>query len=358
MIQQLLGLGMNGVNCAESKFSHGSWLGRIFAMQTVKDKRYVFIKRLIRLMTRHFKHLPPLQGLLTFHTVAVENSFSGAAKVLHVTQGAVSHRIRALEDELGFALFLRRSRSVELTEQGQILFTSVADAFSRLNAAVIELESISNQNRVAVSCSPSFAIRWLVPRMGKLRDDLPDIEVHVASDDRLVDLSGGSVDLCIRFGPGGYDGVDSVRLTQENVYAVCSPLYLAQHNITGIGQLERCTLLHADVLSEHSEHVGWKEWTEAVTERAVVGEGVHFNHAHMALEAATAGQGVALGRTTITADSLRRGALVRVSDDAVQCGFSYWLLRSKRRERSAVASFCEWILAELNPDRRVGAAYL
>jgi len=303
-------------------------------------------------MSLRYTKLPPLSGLMTFHAVAKAQSFSHAAKQLHVTQGAVSHRVRGLEDALGFSLFLRLPRHVELTPSGQVLFAAVDEAFGRLQAGMVELDRLVSDNRVAVSCSPSFAIRWLVPRLGQLRADVPEIEVHVAADDRLVEPGVGVVDVCVRFGPGGYQRVHAVRLTHEDVRPVCSPLYREQNRIERPEDLARCVLLHADALSHHTAHIGWQEWSAAASQTGLDPlSGVHFSHAHMALEAATAGQGLALGRSTLTADAIASGRLVRPFEHTLRCGFAYWLLMPRRSElRPAVEQFRDWLLEELKVD--------
>jgi len=299
-----------------------------------------------------YAQLPSLSGLLAFHAVGRLKSFTKASRELHVTQGAVSHRIKALEAELGVSLFVRLPRRVDLTDQGRVLLAAVDDALGRLGAGLAELREVANEHRVAVSCSPSFAIRWLVPRLGELRDGEEDLEVHVSADDRLVEPGAGGVDVCIRFGAGGYAGFTEERLTVEDVHAVASPLYVETHDVRTVADLDRCTLLHADVLAERSGHVGWSEWYRALGRVSQTSySGTHFNHAHMALEAATAGQGVALGRTTITGDAIASGRLVRLFEPAVRCGFSYWLVTPKRRrQRPAVSRFRDWLQKQLAAD--------
>ena len=207
---------------------------------------------------------------------------------------------------------------------------------------------------MGVSCSPSFAIRWLVPHLGELRLEHPDIDVHVAADDRLVAPGSSGVDLCVRFGPGGYLGVDAVRLSEEDVFAVCAPLYLDKMRLDRPGQLARCELLHADALADHGAHVGWSEWLRAVGVEGVdPAQGVHLSHAHMALEAATAGQGVALGRTTLTEAALASRQLVRLFGCHTRCGFAYWLLSARGvRARPAVDEFRRWLLGKFGCEDR------
>ncbi len=209
------------------------------------------------------KQLPSLLGLYTFDVVARHLNFSKAARDLHVTQGAVSHRIRGLEEELGATLMERNSRSVGLTAKGRVLLAATEEVFERLRRGLIEMEAVGNPDRVTVSCSPSFAIRWLVPRLGRLRASVPDIEVYISAEDALVRPGVGSVDVCIRFGPGGYPDVRAEQLDVETVAAVCSPLYRDTLGIETPNSLARCTLLHDDVLADDRLHVGRDEWLRA-----------------------------------------------------------------------------------------------
>lgn len=288
--------------------------------------------------------LPSPVGLLTFNVVASHLNFSRAGRDLHITQAAVSHRIRALEEEIGVKLFRRTSRRVELTPAGSALFKASRPAFEALRQGVGDAEAVGHPQRVTVSCSPSFAIRWLMPRLGALRHAVPGIEVHISAEDELVD-PGGAIDVCIRFGAGGYRGVRVEQLTRETVTVVCTPLYLQTMKLRAPRDLSRCVLLHDDVLVHHALHVGWKEWLAAAEiPQRLAASGLHFSHSHLALDAASAGQGVALGRTSLVRSAIEDGRLVAPFDVALESALTYWLVSSKVRSgSSAVVAFQDWL---------------
>lgn len=294
--------------------------------------------------------LPSIRGLAAFDAVARHLSFSRAGRELSVTQGAISHRIRGLEEELDTRLLTRTSRHVGLTEPGRVLFRATQEAFARLRAGLDEMDRARNPRRVTVSCSPSFAIRWLVPNLGDLSRAEPDIDVHVSAEDTLVEPRAGVIDACIRFGPGGYDGVEAERLREERVTPVASPLYLERHAVRRPEDLSRCRLLHDEVLASHADHVGWREWLErAGLDGLEEDEGMHFSHSHLALMAATSGQGVALARRSLVERELEDGHLVAPFSLELPSALTYWLITPKGTPPSpSMARFRAWLFAALS----------
>ena len=301
------------------------------------------------------RSLPNLAGLVAFEAVARRLSFSAAGRELHVTQGAVSHRIRTLEEELGVRLFERNPRRVELTIEGAALHRATGDAFARLRLGLEEVASLQADARLTVSCSPSFAIRWLVPHLGSLRQVAPDLDVHIAAQDELVPPGAGAIDVCIRFGPGGYPGLRAERLLAEAVTPVCSPRYAERLGLRAPSDLLRCDLLHDDVLLDHPDHLGWTEWfAHAGLAREPV-RGTRFSHAHLALDAAAAGHGVALGRRALTIAARRSGLLVTPFSSTLTSRLTYWLLTPRvPRRPEAVGRFHEWLVGALDADRVAG----
>ena len=302
------------------------------------------------------QRLPSLAGLIAFDAVARHLNFSKAGRDLHITQGAVSHRIRALEEELGVTLLIRTSRRVQLTLSGQILLRATGEAFGRLRAGLVEMESVGNPRRVTVSCSPSFAIRWLVPHLGALRSHHPDVELHISAEDDLVEPGFGGIDACIRFGAGGYRGVDAEQLTLERVTPVCSPFYAERVGLKTPSDLSGCLLLHDDVLLEHDAHVGWREWAEhAGLTELEADRGLRFSHAHMALDAAVAGQGIALARRSLVRRDFELKRLIAPFEVELASGLTYWLIKPKNAvlSRSTMA-FCEWLRLTLESDLDAG----
>lgn len=291
------------------------------------------------------KTLPSLAGLEAFEAVARHRSFTRAAAELHVTQSAVSHRVQALEAQLDAALFVRAARRIELTDEGRALAEHCTTAFTLLREGVARLERSKQSSALTVSCSPSFAIRWLVPHLAAFRDLHPELDVRIAADDRMVDPGRDGIDACIRYGAGRYPGVSHTRLSVERIAPVCSPSL----RLRKVGDLARHVLLHDEVLLDHPARIGWHQWLEAAGARRVDPDrGTRFSHAHMALEAAIAGQGVALGRTTLVRRDIAEGRLVRPFSLELESGLAYWLLTPRGQSAPpAVRAFRAWLVAQI-----------
>ncbi|HJL14709.1 MAG TPA: transcriptional regulator GcvA [Sandaracinaceae bacterium LLY-WYZ-13_1] len=291
--------------------------------------------------------LPSLPGLEAFEAVARLGSFTRAARALHVTQGAVSHRIRSLEEQLGCSLFVRRARGVALTDEGRALESSARAAFAHLREGVEAVGRAREGGAFTLSCSPSFAVRFLVPRLPAFRAAHPEVDLRIAADDRLVTPGRDGIDACLRYGAGGYPGVERTRLATERIGPVCAP-HVARA-LRSPADLADRVLLHDEVLRDHPGRVGWRRWLEAagVADAVDPDRGPRLSHVHMALEAAVAGQGVALGRTTLVRADLEAGRLVRPFSLELASGLSYWLLTPRGVEPPPrVAAFREWLLAE------------
>lgn len=302
--------------------------------------------------------LPNLGSLQFFHHVALTRSFSAAARALHVTQGAISHRIRALEEELGCRLFVRGRRPIALTQAGEVLLSATTAAFSRLRAGMVELDELRHGVRLSISCSPSFALRWLVPHLPEFRAHAPELDVRIDATDALVRPGIAGIDVCVRFGPGGYAGVDAEPLTHERLTPVCSPLLLERQPIETVDDLANHTLLHDVVLANEPSHVGWAEWLDCAGDTQPIdpSHGLTFSHAYMALDAALAGQGVALARRTLVARDIAEGRLVAPLALSVPTALRYWLLTVRgARETGPVALFCQWIQDRLRSDDRLAS---
>ena len=289
--------------------------------------------------------LPSLTGLVAFEAAARRLSFQAAAKELHISPSAVSHRIRNLEAELGHALFERRARAVRLTSAGEALAPSVSGALALLRDGVAALDEASGP--LVVSCSPSFAIKWLVPRLEGFRAEHPGVELHITADDRLVDPRREAVDVCVRFGPGGYPGLKAIRLAEERVFPVCSPA-LAE-GLSVPDDLRGHTLLHDRMLAGHALRVTWRSWLEAAGARRVEADsGPYFSHASLAIQAAMAGQGVALARGTLVREDLAQRRLVKPFELELDSGIGYWLVAPRRAIlRPELVQFRDWLLAEM-----------
>jgi LysR family glycine cleavage system transcriptional activator len=298
--------------------------------------------------------LPPLTALRAFEAAARHLSFTKAAAELHVTQAAVSHQIRTLEDHLGMPLFQRRNKAVLLTEAGQLCLPGVREGFARFAEAIDGLRALKTDNVLSVTTPPSFAAKWLVPRLERFRSANPDIEVRIDASTHLVDFARETIDAGIRYGAGTYAGLTSEAMFGTEAFPVCSPrLRKGSRPLRTPTDLKWHTLLHTDWLARNEEP-DWRMWLLAAGVRDVDWtRGPQFNDSSVAIQAAMEGQGVALGRSALVAADLKAGRLVRPFRLSVAGRFRYYLVylpvALKRRK---VEVFREWVLAEagLPPD--------
>mgnify|MGYP003625930091 FL=1 len=291
------------------------------------------------------RRLPPLNALRAFEAAARHLSFTQAADELNVTQAAVSHQIRGLEDWLGFPLFRRLSRALVLTEAGQTLFPEVREAMDILTTAVNRVQRQDSEGVLTVTTMDSFAQSWLVPRLGRFRQSHPDIDVRLVMSDRMVDLAREGVDVAVRYGRGNWPGLTVSLLRTEELFPVCAPELLeAGPPLKEPGDLAHFTLLHDEM------PVDWRDWLAAAGCDTVNPErGPGYSHSNLVLLAARAGEGVALGRSVMVADDLAAGRLVRPFDFALPAPQAYYLACVEGEEdRPKVRAFREWLEGEFD----------
>ena len=297
-------------------------------------------------MTRH--RLPPLNALRAFETAARHMNFSRAAEELSVTPGAVSQQIQNLEEFVGEALFRRTPRGLLLTDAGQTALPALREAFDRLAEAAALLTSSVDGRRVTVSAAPSFAAKWLMPRLGRFEAAHPEVDVWLQAGMDLVDFATGEVDVAIRYGTGHYAGLETVRLMSETVIAVAAPALLAEKPLATAADLHRHVLLHDGSPDADESCPDWAMWLAARGVREVDGaRGPRFNQSSLVIEAAGAGRGVALAKRALAQADLDAGRLVAPLADATAVDFAYYLVfpKSKGRLRQ-VKAFAGWIEAE------------
>jgi len=289
------------------------------------------------------RFLPPLNALRAFEAAARHLSFTRAAEELNVTQAAVSHQIKALEERLGVTLFKRMNRTLLLTDVGQAYLPAVREAFDGLARATALLLKRDRTGALTVSVLPSFAAKWLVPRLGQFRDQHPEIDVRLSTDHHMVDLGREDVDMAIRYGQGDYPGLDSVRFLNEDVFPVCSPLLLqGRHPLLRPDDLRYHTLLHDDF------RIDWRLWLLAAGVKDVDPDrGPAFTDSSMVVQAAVEGQGVALARSVLAAADLVSGRLVKPFDVSMPARWAYYLVCPlPTRENPKIVAFRSWLLAE------------
>jgi LysR family transcriptional regulator, glycine cleavage system transcriptional activator len=294
------------------------------------------------------RRLPPLTTLSAFDAAARHLSFTRAAGELHVTHGAVSHAIRHLEEDLGIKLFERITRSVRLTPAGAIYAAEIAAALDRIGAATIAVTAPRSARVLTVSTSDGFAGRWLVPRLNRFHREHRDIDVRLSTSGALVDFIRDGIDLAIRYGEGGYQGVVSELLSEEDVTPVCSPeLLRGKHPLRTPDDLRHHRLIHDNF------RIGWATWLQSAGVDGVDSDrGVRFDSAAYAVEAAVQGEGVLLGRSALVSADLAAGRLVRPFDLALASRWRYYVVypEGALRQRK-VKAFRDWLFEEIEADR-------
>ena len=289
------------------------------------------------------RKIPPLNALRAFESAARHLSFTKAAEELHVTQAAISHQVKGLEEYLNIKLFRRMNRSLMLTEYGQAYLPPVNKAFDLLHRATKDLHNSDTSGRLTVSVLPSFAAGWLVPRLGRFRQIHPEVDLRIDPAPNLVDFAHGDVDIGIRYGRGQYAGLQSDRLFEEDIFPVCSPkLRNGDPPLRGPEDLIHHTLLHDD------GHGDWRTWLLAAGVDDVNPErGTIFTNSSMLIDAAVAGQGVALARSVLAADELAAGRLVEPFKLHLSRDFAYYAVYpAATADQPKLKAFRDWLLAE------------
>jgi LysR family glycine cleavage system transcriptional activator len=269
-----------------------------------------------------FRKLPNLAALRAFEAAARHESFSRAAEEIHVTPGAISHQIRALEEELGLLLFTRNGKRIAITDSGQRFAAAIRKSLGEIASAAEALQEQNRQQRLVVSSPPSFASRWLAPRLWKFVDRHPGIEVVLQSSSHLNDLTRDGIDVGLRFGLGSYPGLKSEKILEEFYYPVASPHYRQGRLPSSPQQLRDCVLLRMDGLQE-----SWLPWFAlAGLDLPDPAGGLVTEDSSLTLRAAADGAGVALTRHAIASQEIAAGELVRLFDIALLSDRAYYFV--------------------------------
>lgn len=287
--------------------------------------------------------LPSIQTLRAFDAAARHGSYSAAADELGVTHGAVSHRIRELEERLDVRLFRRSGRQMVPTREAVALLSQVRQGLAMLQRAFPPPPERSTV-RLVVSIHPSLANRWLVPRLGSFTELHPHIELEVRSTADLDGFLDTGVDLALRYGGGGWPNANDERLAGEVLFPVCTPEYRDRLGLTVPGDLDRCILLR------HAWQP-WAPWFRAARLRLLEPSGgLSFSDSAMVLEAAASGQGIALARSQFVRLDLESGRLVRLFDVELEDAYGYFVSwRVGSRLGPAAEAFRDWAREQFRP---------
>ena len=290
--------------------------------------------------------LPSLHALRAFEAAARHMSFTEAAHELHVTQAAVSHQVKALEDELGAALFRRTPRQVSLTPEGRAWAAELGPIFGQLLALNRKLRGAERRGRdeLALSIVPSFASRWLVPRLGRFLEVRPEVDLRISAVGRLVDFASEPVDLGIRYGRGRYPGLAVEKIADDAWVVVAAPALLGRRRPRTPRDLAQHLLIHDD---EPGALAGWLA-RQGVAETAFARR-TEISDSSMLVDAAVRAQGIALARWSLAIDELATGRLELVFPRIAPwlTGQAYYLVAPRENlRRPSIAQFWSWILRE------------
>lgn len=282
-------------------------------------------------------------------------SISLAASELRVTPAAISHQIRLLEEHVGLPLFVRNGRGLALTDAGAAGLRDLREGFARLSAAMDAIDSLGEAGVLSVSVAPSFASKWLLPRLELFQQAHPEIDVHVSASMQLSDFIKDGTDVAIRYGAGRYSDLAVERILSESVVPVCSPEYLMRHGPFYLASdFTEATLLHDDSPDNDPSCPNWAMWLNAAGAPHInSARGPRFNQSSLVIEAAALGRGVALAKTALAARDLRQGRLVQPFSSAIKVDFAYYVVAPRAKlNLPKVSHFIDWLRREAGAEQQ------
>lgn len=287
--------------------------------------------------------LPSLNGLRAFECAARHMSFTRAAEELNVTQTAISHQIRRLEDELGVRLFMRLKDGLALTDEGNAYLPGIRSAFLELRYSTEKLLESSNNSVLTISTLVSVASKWLLPRLPSFREAHPQIDVRISASTEWVDFRKGGIDAAIRYGDGNWPGLRADWLMADEIFPVCSPrLLTGDKPLNTPADLAHHPLLQFSGVTAND----WNDWLHAAGQPPLTAKGprLTFDLAMMAVQAAIDGQGVCIGRSTYVDDDLRAGRLVAPFDLRLKSASGFYLVTPHdQAESKKIVAFRGWL---------------
>ncbi len=301
------------------------------------------------------RRLPPLNSLRAYEAAARHLSFTKAADELNVTPGAISQQIRTLEDFIGAPVFKRQKRGLLLTDEAQASLPIMRDGFDKLaTAASLLAASGANTGQITISVAPSFASKWLVPRLDGFQTANPDVDVYVHADMAIVDFAADNVDVAIRYGAGQYEGMTTKLLMEERIIPVCSPsLIRGEPPLKSLSDLAHHMLLHDGSPDNGENCPTWAMWLRAAGAFDATGNpidgarGPRFSQSSLAIEAAVAGKGVALTKYALALADLEAARLVIPFDLSTPTNFAYHVVfPPAKASLPQVKAFVEWLQAQ------------
>ena len=288
--------------------------------------------------------LPPLTALRAFEATARLSSFKAAAAELFVTPTAISHQIRQLEEYLGVRVLDRTPRSVSLTSKGKELYEATVSGFGEIRRSVSRLREIENPKALTLSATTAFLSHWLVPRLAEIRHVLPELDLRLHASETIVKLQPGEIDVAIRYGKGPFAGVEATPLRIDAFAPVCSP----RLNIVDLEDIRRVALIHVDGRIAPLPLPDWPRWcAEAGISGVNTTAGLRFSNSMHAMQAAIAGQGVAIVSLVLAADTLASGLLVQPFHHVLPGDVYHFVCAPRVSNRGDVQALRQWFRQEL-----------
>ena len=293
------------------------------------------------------RRLPPLNSLKSFEAAGRLLSFTRAANELNVTQAAVSHQIKVIEDFLGLSLFIRYPRKLALTEQGKLLLPEVIEAFDKVSNAIGAISQESSSKMISVRLAPSFAAKWLSPRLKYFWLQHPEIDLCLYHAHPAVEFDREQIDIAVTYGKGDWPGVVADPILSLDFYPVCTPAFMSNDRpLSNINNLRYYSLLH------DANYECWSDWLKlAGLEQINANKGTIIDDTNVLIQAAVDGQGVALGSSTFVQDLLDSGRLIKPFDITLVNEFAYYVVCPEAHLKNpSVQAFKDWLL-DLGDDR-------
>lgn len=338
----------------------------ILVAAETRNKR-VIINRQLRVAYPYIPMIEnlPFSALRVFECAARHLSFKRAAQELFITPAAVSQQIKTLEHQLGVKLFNRLNRGLSLTDEAAIGLTALIEGFENISDSVHRMRSASKNPIVTVWMAPSFAAKWLIPRLHRFSRAHPGIDLNISASRNLIDSSStkntiptenfrrDNVDIAIRFGRGNYPGCRVDKLFSISAIPLCSPdLLEGEHPLRTPEDLRFHTLLHDDTMYEGRPD--WATWLKAAAVSNVdSSHGVHFNHVSLALTAAVEGQGVVLSMKELASDDIAAGRLVIPFNIGIPLKYAYYVITLEESANHPLTdAFRDWLIEEANSEEQ------
>lgn len=309
-------------------------------------------------------HLPSLKSIEAFEVAAKHLNFTKAGDELNLTSAAISQRVAMLESTLGYSLFHRNGPRLSLTDTGKSCLPVLSRALRQTREAVNSLEDVAETSLITIKASPSFAQKWLIPKIGRFKDRNPDIDFRILGSSDRIDIKEGELIAAVYYGidlnRGLAENLGVDRLFEERVFPVCSSDFQDQHGPFGsLSDLGHLPLLHDETMSAMAVFPSWRRWCENFELKNIdTSRGLRFRVSELAVQAAVEGQGMALGRGALVRHDVQRGKLVRPFKETYPLSFGYQFVYSKLLlQRPDFAPIRDWLADEARDYERQRSDY-